>query len=427
MSRIGNGQNNGGVLPRVSATSGNGQGGNGQGGSQTPTPSATPTPTATSTAPTTTPTSPSDVSPALQQQFAQLDCSDPKQKNIGQTFKKTEPAIACSDDGAEKYLLAPVEVDGANIDSATAGIPQNGASWAVNLNFDADGTKAFADTTTRLASLQDPLNRFAIVLDGLVVSAPGLNNGPILGGQAQITGSFTQQQATDLANVLKFGALPLNFTIVERQTISPTLGADQLQAGLIAGALGLILVVIYLLVYYRALAFVAILSLVVAGALVYGTVILLGQTMGFTLTLAGVAGLIVAIGITADSFIVYFERIRDEVREGRTLRVALESGWVRARRTIVTADAISLIASAVLYFLSVGSVRGFAFTLGLTTAIDLVVVFFFTKPVISLLSRTKFFNSGSPWSGLSPERLGARPRTEQTTVASRRRASAKEA
>jgi preprotein translocase subunit SecD len=206
--------------------------------------------------------------------------------------------------------------------------------------------------------------------------------------------------------------LPLTFAIGERNTISPTLGDDQLRAGLIAGALGLALVVVYLLLYYRALALVAVFSLVIAGLLVYGSVVILGETLNFTLTLAGVAGLIVAIGITADSFIVYFERIRDEVREGRSIRTALETGWVRARRTIIAADFISLIAAVVLWVLSVGGVRGFAFTLGLTTLIDLLVVFLFTKPLVSLLARTKFFSSGSKWSGLSPERLGARSRPE---------------
>jgi preprotein translocase subunit SecD len=206
--------------------------------------------------------------------------------------------------------------------------------------------------------------------------------------------------------VLKFGALPLTFDIGERQTISPTLGEDQLQAGLLAGAIGLVVVVLYLLVYYRALALVAVASLAIAAALVYASVVILGETLNLALTLAGVAGLIVAIGITADSFIVYFERIRDEVREGRTIRAALEAGWVRARRTIVAADFISLIAAVVLWILSVGGVRGFAFTLGLTTVIDLLVVFLFTKPIISLLARTKFFSSGHPLSGLSPDRLG---------------------
>ncbi|MCZ3387096.1 MAG: protein translocase subunit SecD, partial [Actinomycetia bacterium] len=311
--------------------------------------------------------------------------------------------------GLEKFLLAPVAVPGSEVESAQATLGQNTAGWIVSLDFNGDGTKSFGEITAQMAAQtpDSPGNRFAIVLDGIVVSAPGVNEA-IPGGQAQITGQFTQDEAQDLANVLKFGALPLTFEIAERNTISPTLGTDQLRAGLIAGALGLALVVIYLLLYYRALALVAVFSLVLAGLLVYAAVVILGDTLNFALTLAGVAGLIVAIGITADSFIVYFERIRDEVRDGRSLRTALESGWVRARRTIIAADFISLIAAVVLWVLSVGGVRGFAFTLGLTTVIDLLVVFLFTKPVVSLLARTKFFNSGSKWSGLSPERLGAK-------------------
>ena len=351
-----------------------------------------------------------EISAELQQQYVELDCSDPEQLGVGAQFADDEPAIACDRNGVEKFLLAPVAVPGSDVDSASANLAQNTAGWIVSLDFNGDGTKAFGEITAEMAQqpADSPGNRFAIVLDGLVVSAPGVNEA-IPGGQAQITGQFTQDEAQDLANVLKFGALPLTFEIGERNTISPTLGEDQLRAGLIAGALGLVLVVLYLLFYYRALALVAVASLAIAGLLTYGAVVILGETLNFALTLAGVAGLIVAIGITADSFIVYFERIRDEVREGRSLRAALESGWVRARRTIIAADFISLIAAVVLWVLSVGGVRGFAFTLGLTTIIDLLVVFLFTKPVVTLLARTKFFQSGSRWSGLSPERLGAKP------------------
>jgi preprotein translocase subunit SecD len=350
-----------------------------------------------------------EISAELQQQYVELDCSDPEQLGVGAQFADDEPAIACDRNGVEKFLLAPVAVPGSDVDSASANLAQNTAGWIVSLDFNGDGTKAFGEITAEMAQqpADSPGNRFAIVLDGLVVSAPGVNEA-IPGGQAQITGQFTQDEASDLANVLKFGALPLTFEIGERNTISPTLGEDQLRAGLIAGALGLVLVVLYLLFYYRALALVAVASLAIAGLLTYGAVVILGETLNFALTLAGVAGLIVAIGITADSFIVYFERIRDEVRDGRSLRAALESGWVRARRTIIAADFISLIAAVVLWVLSVGGVRGFAFTLGLTTIIDLLVVFLFTKPVVTLLARTKFFQSGSRWSGLSPERLGAK-------------------
>ncbi|MEO8328675.1 MAG: protein translocase subunit SecD [Candidatus Nanopelagicales bacterium] len=425
----GGGQSNGAVLPRIdNANNGNGSNNNGDGANN---PSDTPSPVPSSTGvvpnptnPAAPPTSPTDLSKDLQKQFQELDCSDPEQRNIGSKFGPDEIAIACQDDGSQKFILEPVAVQGANVDTATAQLQQQGIGWEVSLDFDSDGTKAFAATTQKLVSQPDPTNRFAIVLDNVVISDPTVNEA-ILGGVASITGQFTQADATDLANVLKYGALPLAFDIVERATVSPTLGADQLHAGLVAGALGLALVVLYLLMYYRALAVVAVSSLIVAGLLVYGTVVLLGETLGFTLTLAGVAGLIVAIGITADSFIVYFERIRDEVRDGRSLRTALEAGWSRAKRTIIAADFISVIAAVVLYVLSVGGVRGFAFTLGLTTIIDLIVVFLFTKPVITLLARTRFFNSGSKWSGLSPERLGARDATAATTVTARRRSEAK--
>jgi preprotein translocase subunit SecD len=205
---------------------------------------------------------------------------------------------------------------------------------------------------------------------------------------------------------LKYGALPLAFDRGEVQQISPTLGADQLQAGLLAGALGLILVLIYSILYYRGLGLITVGSLAIAGGLVYLLILLLGKWIGFTLTLAGIAGLIVAIGITADSFIVYFERIRDEVREGRSLRTAVETGWQRARRTIIVADFVSIIAAVLLYFFAVGGVRGFAFTLGLTTLIDLVVVFTFTKPITSIFSKLNFYSSGHPLSGFSAKSLG---------------------
>jgi preprotein translocase subunit SecD len=369
-----------------------------------------------------------DVPPELQQRYATLDCSDPEQATVGSEFAEDEYAIACDRNGLEKFLLAPVAVSGSDVETAQANLDPQSVGWIVSLDFNGEGTKTFGEITTEMAAQppDSPGNRFAIVLDGVVVSAPGVNE-PIPGGQAQISGQFTQDEATDLANVLKFGALPLTFEIGERNTISPTLGEDQLQAGLVAGALGLALVVIYLLLYYRALALVAVFSLVIAGALTYASVVILGETLNFALTLAGVAGLIVAIGITADSFIVYFERIRDEVRDGRSLRAALEAGWVRARRTIIAADFISLIAAVVLWVLSVGGVRGFAFTLGLTTVIDLLVVFLFTKPLVTLLARTKFFNSGSRWSGLNPERLGASRNTLDAEPARTSRRRTKEA
>jgi preprotein translocase subunit SecD len=259
--------------------------------------------------------------------------------------------------------------------------------------------------TTRLTSLPAPQNQAAIVLDGLVYSAPRINE-PINTGTAQITGNFTQIEAQDLSNVLKYGALPLAFDRGEVQQVSPSLGADQLRGGLIAGILGLALVIVYSMLYYRGLGIVSVGSLLVAASLALLAFLLLGETISFTLTLAGIAGAIVAIGITADSFIVYFERIRDEVREGKSLKSAVETGWIRARRTVIVADAVSMIAAIMLYFFAVGGVRGFAFTLGLTTLIDLIVVFFFTKPLVTVLARFAFFSNGHPLSGFSARSLG---------------------
>jgi preprotein translocase subunit SecD len=264
-----------------------------------------------------------------------------------------------------------------------------------------------------------PLNQLAIVLDGRVVSAPVIQEA-ITGGSAQITGNFTQQEATDLANVLKFGALPLSFEPGSAREVSPTLGADSLRGGLIAGALGMVLVLLYMLVYYRGLGLISAASLVVAGTLSWGLVVLLGWQIGYRLSLAGIAGLIVSIGITADSFVVFFERLRDEVREGKSGRVAVESGWRRARRTIIVSDVVSLLAAGVLYVLSTASVRGFAFTLGLTTLVDIVVVFLFTKPLVTLAVRSKAWGTGR-WSGLDPVHLGAPAPTSPSLALARAR------
>ena len=346
------------------------------------------------------------VSADVNAKFAALDCTKPENLQGTGADAPTDTLVACDRAGGTKYILAPAEVLGRQISKASAGLDtQAGSAWFVSLTFNGEGTSAFGALTTRVTSLPEPTNQVAIVLDGLVVSAPRITEA-IPSGNAQITGSFTQLEAQDLANVLKYGALPLAFDRGEVQQVSPTLGADQLNAGLLAGALGLGLVMIYSLLYYRGLGIVTVGSLTVAGLLLYLFFLLLGEWIGFTLTLAGIAGAIVAIGVTADSFIIYFERIRDEMREGRTLRTAVETGWVRARRTILVADFVSLIAAALLYFFAVGGVRGFAFTLGLTTLIDLVVVFAFTKPLVGFLSRVKFFNSGHSLSGFSSKSLG---------------------
>ncbi|HEX6470594.1 MAG TPA: protein translocase subunit SecD [Streptosporangiaceae bacterium] len=357
--------------------------------------------------------------------FQKTDCSGPRKQVPGADDPRQQWVVACDQNGTAKYLLGRVRVQGQQVSGATAVPPdtqQGQSSWVVNLKFKSQGAQQFADVTTEAYRAQagSPQRQVAIILDGLVVSAPSIDNGPITGGNAQIFGppqSFTQQYATDLANVLKYGALPLKFRQSAIETVSPTLGKDQLNAGLLAGAIGMILVILYCLLYYRGLGLVAIFSLLVAAGLTYESVVLLGAFIDFRLSLAGIAGLIVAIGITADSFIVYFERLRDEVREGRSLRSATERGWQRARRTILVADAVSFLAAAVLYIVSIGNVKGFAFTLGLTTLIDVVVVFLFSKPMISWLVRFKFFSRGHPLSGLDPRRLGMKRPAQQSSGA----------
>ena len=346
------------------------------------------------------------VSAEVNAKFASLDCSKPENRQGTGADDATAVLVSCDRAGGAKYILGPAEVLGRQVSKASAGLDtQAGSAWFVSLTFDNEGTSAFGALTARVTSLPEPTNQVAIVLDGLVVSAPRINEA-IPSGNAQITGNFTQLEAQDLANVLKYGALPLAFDRGEVQQVSPTLGADQLNAGLLAAGLGMLLVVIFTLLYYRALGLVTVGSLAVAAIMLYTLILLMGQWIGFTLTLAGIAGAITAIGVTADSFIVYFERVKDEMREGRSLRTAAETGWVRARHTILVADFVSLIAAVLLYIFSVGGVRGFAFTLGLTTIIDLIIIFLFTKPALVLISRSKFFNSGHPLSGFSPKSLG---------------------
>lgn len=381
---------------------------------------ATPTAEAT-TEPSDVPTkaapdSPSDaeyyVTPAVQARFDELDCTDPANLTGGASGDPDVALVTCDPEGTTKYILGPVEIEGSDIKNASSGLQVNSQGsvtneWVVNMAFNSAGTKLFADVTERLQGLTSPQNQFAMVLDGLVISAPGLDPGVIINdGKAEISGTFTRDSAATLANQLNFGALPLSFEVQSEQQISATLGTEQLQKGLIAGLIGLVLVVIYSMLQYRALGLVTVASLVVATIVTYGVIALLSWTQGYRLSLPGVAGLIVAIGITADSFIVYFERIRDELREGRPLSAAVERGWERARRTILASDAVNLIAAVVLYLLAVGGVQGFAFTLGLTTLIDVLVVFCFTHPVMALLARTKFFAEGHPASGLDPRRLG---------------------
>ncbi|MFF5856648.1 protein translocase subunit SecD [Streptomyces sp. NPDC012751] len=355
--------------------------------------------------------------PRLQAEYAALDCSKATDRaNAGKNVKPGQSTVACGEiDGAwYKYLLGPAAVDGTEVKKAQAVFDTQGASgWQVQMTFTKSGASKFADITGELAQKTQPQNEFGIVLDGEVVSSPFVQQS-ITGGQAEISGSFKQEEAQSLANMLSYGALPLSFQEQSVTTVTAALGGEQLHAGLLAGAIGLALVVIYLVVYYRGLSVVAMASLIVSAILTYVIMALLGPAIGFALNLPAVCGAIVAIGITADSFIVYFERIRDEIREGRTLRPAVERAWPRARRTILVSDFVSFLAAAVLFIVTVGKVQGFAFTLGLTTVLDVVVVFFFTKPLMTLLARRRFFADGHKWSGLDPKGLGAKPPLRRT-------------
>ncbi|HEY2519634.1 MAG TPA: protein translocase subunit SecD [Streptosporangiaceae bacterium] len=389
--------------------------------SSSPSPSASASASPTGTAATTAGNAKA-VDPAVLKLFNKLDCSNLNnwKSKLGYTEHQWDApdsqTVACGQDGV-KYVLDKAVILGTDVTSQSAGIDTTSNQPVVNLTLNGKATKAFGKLTAtqatkyRAGASTNPddqvLDQTAIVLDGNVVSAPGTTEA-IPGGQVQITGLGSQAKATELAQQLKFGALPLTFKVANVENISPSLGRSQLDAGLIAGGIGLILVVIYSFLYYRGLGSVSVSSLIIAGLLGYLSVVLLSKYQGFTLSLTGVAGLIVAIGITADSFVVFFERLRDEVRDGRSLRGAVESGWKRARRTILVSDTVSFLAALLLYIFSVGDVKGFAYTLGLTTLIDVVVVFLFTKPTVTLLARTKFFGQGHKWSGLDPARLGAR-------------------
>lgn len=330
----------------------------------------------------------------LQQAMATLDCSaaDPLAGNDD----PAKPLVACSTDGTAVYLLGPSIIDGQQITDASSGYNTQQSRYEVSLTFDSEGSSTWAQFTAASIGQQA-----AFVLDSKVVSAPVIQGATPAGSATSITGNFTNTQATELANTLKYGSLPLSFAASEAETVSATLGLASLEAGLIAGIVGLVLVLLYSLVYYRMLGVLVALSLVMSGLAVYAVMVLLGRYINFTLDLAGIAGLIIGIGMTADSFVVFFERIKDEIREGRSFRSAVPRGWARARRTILSGNAVSFIAAAVLYVLAVGQVRGFAFTLGLTTILDVVVVFLVTWPLVHLASTSKF------WSKPSVNGLGA--------------------
>ena len=333
--------------------------------------------------------------PTVQQQaVANLDCSvaDPLRGNDDPTL----PLVACSQDGLNIYLLGPSIIDGQEIADASSVFNSQQSRHEISLSFKTTGSNTWAEFTSANIGKQA-----AFTLDSKVVSAPTIQGATPAGSATSITGSFTAESAKELANTLKYGSLPLSFAASEAETVSATLGLASLQAALIAGAVGLVLVLLYCLVYYRMLGVLTALSLILSGVMVYAIMVLLGRYIGFTLDLAGMAGLIIGIGMTADSFVVFFERIKDEMREGRSFRSAVPRGWARARRTILSGNAVSFIAAAVLYVLAVGQVRGFAFTLGLTTVLDVIVVFLVTWPLVSMASRSAF------WSKPSVNGLGA--------------------
>jgi preprotein translocase subunit SecD len=374
--------------------------------------------------------------------FDKMVCKPgPNATTVNESWKKTvgyTPAqsqwdnlknqIVSCDANGYKYVLGPAVVDGTQITAVNTALDSTNEQWVVNITLNNAATATFGTLTTNqyskyypqaaAASLQNSfvddsaLDETAIVLDGNVNSAPQ-TQGALTSGQFTIsgpstTGGFTEAQATALTNVLKYGSLPVSFVPSTITTISPQLGHASLDAGLLAGAIGLFLVILYLFYYYRGLGLVSVSSLLLAGLLAYLSVVILSRYQNFNMSLSAIAGLVVAIGITADSFIVYFERLRDEVRDGKTLRPAVEAGWKRARRTILVSDTVSFLAAVLLYHFAVSDVQGFAYTLGLTTIIDVVVVFLFTKPMVTVLAGTKFFSSGHKWSGLDPARLGAK-------------------
>jgi preprotein translocase subunit SecD len=334
--------------------------------------------------------------PASLRRFERFVCGESEVRDV-----PSKPIVACDEDG-NKYLLSPAIIEGTQLNDAGFGIPDQQVQYVVNLDFNGEATDTFAEVTRAIVGTNE---MFAIVLDGEVLSAPVVTN-PITDGNAQISGNFTASSAESLANSLKYGALPLQFELLDITDEGPQLAADQLDAGIWAGVVGLALVVLYAMLYYRGLGIVVVGSLAAAGAILYAAILFLSETAGFTLTLPGIAGLIVGVGITADSFIVLFERIRDEMRDGKSIRVAIETGWARAKWTCVIADAVGLLAAVVLFIFAIGVVKGFAFALGITTVIDLVVFFWFTKPLVSWLARFKFFSTGHRLSGLSAEQAG---------------------
>ena len=381
-----------------------------------PSPTASPSPSAANDPaappPGTDATSLAWITPDVEAAFTALNCSAEGALDH-LVDDPAKPLVTCDQDGQARYVLGPVVVSGSQIADASAGyqaLPNGQVSTVVEiaLSLKPEGAKQYAEISRKMVALPEPQNQLAATLDSRVIVAPRFNEA-ILDGRASITGGFTIESARALAQQLKFGALPMSFDLQTREQISPTLGSEQLRYGLLAGLVGLLLVVVYSLAQYRVLGLVTVASILLAGFVTYLAITILGWSHNYRLDMAGVTGLIIAIGFTADSFIVYFERIRDELRGGRSLESAVATGWDRAKRTIVVADGVNFIAAVVLYLLAAANVRGFAFTLGLTTILDLALTFLFTHPLVAVLSRRPFFRDGHPWSGLDPRRLGVDP------------------
>jgi preprotein translocase subunit SecD len=338
------------------------------------------------------------LTPQMQFNVPTITCDQLNARPAGSISKTDQQAIACQAGG--KFLLDVSKVSGTDVGNATAQLDQQG-QWVVSLDFKGDGQEKWTALTREAyqnsgqtcdaSTLQNGNCLVAVVLDNKVISSPEIQG--VLTGDSQISGSFTAQSSDQLASELRYGALPLTFTAADQENLSPTLGAEYLRAGLIAAGIGLLLVAIYAFFYYRLLGTVIVLSLVLSAGLVFGALVFLGRQIGFTLTLAGIAGFIVSLGVAADSFVIYFERLKDEIREGRSPRSAVPRAWARARRTIISANAISIMAAVVLYIVSVGTVKGFAFALGLATILDLVVVFLFRHPIMTMFANTKAFLS----------------------------------
>ncbi|MBT8225931.1 MAG: protein translocase subunit SecD [Dactylosporangium sp.] len=321
-----------------------------------------------------------------------ISCKQLTERPAGAVADSEQKVVACETRGGDstKHFLDVAKVVGEDVSGASFSNDPAEGGWKVDLSFKSGGQDKWT-ALTKEAYNDGAEEQVAIVLDNRVVSAPQIKG--VISGDAQITGSFDKKEVETLSRQLKYGSLPLSFEVESVDSVTATIGEQAMYMGLLAGAIGLVLVIIYCLLYYRALGFVVILSLLVSGAMVYGMLVLFGRQLGFSLTLAGIAGFIVAIGITADSFVVFFERLKDEVKDGRTVRSAVPRAWVRARRTIISADTVSILAALVLYLLAVGPVKGFAFTLGMSTVLDLIVVFLFTHPLVALLSRANAFSS----------------------------------